>query len=231
MGDFDRENFFLTRNGVLGGGALVLTAALRLAQRGEDVVLFEREGTPGGLAAGFTCGPSYLEKFYHHLFRSDTEAIALITELGLGHQLVWPRPTTATLRNGHVYPLDSATNVLGFSAVPFVDRLRLGAAIAYLKAEPNYHRLEHVTADAWIKRYMGPRVHEALWKPLLESKFGDRYRDIVMSWFWARIHFRSPSLGYVRGGFQQLYDRLVEEIERLGGLTCFNTSVTGVERT
>src|SRR5438309_3295168 len=78
---------------------------------------------------------------------------------------------------------------------------------------------------------MGPRVHEALWKPLLESKFGDRYRDIVMSWFWARIHFRSPSLGYIRGGFQQLYDRLVDEIERLGGVTCFNTSVTGVERT
>lgn len=220
----------MTSNGVLGGGALGLTAALRLAQRGEEVVLFEREATPGGLAAGFKCGPSYLEKFYHHLFRSDTEAIALINELGLGERLVWPRPTTATLRNGHVYPLDSAANVLRFSAVPLIDRLRLGAAIAYLKAEPNYHRLEGVTADAWIQRFMGARVHDALWKPLLESKFGDRYRDIVMSWFWARIHYRSSSLGYIRGGFQQLYNRLVEEIERLGGVTCFSTSVTGVER-
>jgi protoporphyrinogen oxidase len=220
----------LTTNGVLGGGALGLTAALRLAQRGEEVVLFERELTPGGLAAGFPCGPSYLEKFYHHLFRSDTHAVALIRELGLGDRLVWPRPVTATLRGGQIYPLDSATNVLRFSPIPLVDRVRLGAAIAYLKAEPNYHRLENVTADAWIRRFMGPRVHEALWQPLLESKFGDRATDIVMSWFWARIHYRSSSLGYVRGGFQQLYDRLVQEIQRLGGRTHFGTSVTSIER-
>jgi protoporphyrinogen oxidase len=221
----------LTTNGVLGGGALGLTAALRLAQRGEEVVLFERETTPGGLAAGFPCGPSYLEKFYHHLFRSDTDAIALINELRLGDRLVWPRPVTATLRDGQIYPLDSAANVLRFSPIPLVDRMRLGAAIAYLKAEPNYHRLEGMTADAWIRRFMGPRVHEALWQPLLQSKFGDRAQDIVMSWFWARIHYRSSSLGYIRGGFQQLYDRLVEEIQRLGGRTLFGTSVTAVERT
>jgi len=221
----------LTSNGVLGGGALGLTAALRLAQCGEEVVLFEREATPGGLAAGFQCGPSYLEKFYHHLFRSDTEATALINELGLGDKLEWPRPVTASLIGGRIYPLDSPLSVLRFSAVPFIDRLRLGAAIAYLKAEPNYHRLEKTTADAWIRKYMGRKVHEAQWKPLLESKFGDRYQDIVMSWFWARVHFRSPSLGYVRGGFQQLYNRLVDEIQRLGGQTRFGTSVVSVERT
>lgn len=220
----------MTSNGVLGGGALGLTAALRLAQRGDEVVLFEREETPGGLAAGFRCGDSFLEKFYHHLFRSDTQAIALIEELGLGDRLLWPRPVTATLRGGIVYPLDSPLSVLRFSAIPLLDRLRLGATLAYLKAEPNYHRLERTTADAWIRRYMGPRVHEALWQPLLRSKFGDRYQDIVMSWFWARIHYRSSALGYLRHGFQQLYDRLVEEIARLGGTTCFRSTVTAIER-
>jgi protoporphyrinogen oxidase len=46
-----------------------------------------------------------------------------------------------------------------------------------------------------------------------------------MPWFWARTHFRSTSLGYLRGGFQQLYNRLVEEIGTLGGITCFDTEV------
>ncbi|MDQ2743197.1 MAG: NAD(P)/FAD-dependent oxidoreductase [Chloroflexota bacterium] len=218
----------MTRNAVLGGGALGLTVALRLAQRGEEVVLFEREPIPGGLAAGFPLGPSYLEKFYHHLFRSDREATALIDELGLSSKLVWPVPVTSTLIDGKMLELDSPWSLLRFAALPLLDRIRLGAAVAYLKLEPNYHRLEQMTADAWLRKWMGPRVYQVLWEPLLRSKFGDRYREIAMPWFWARMHYRSQSLGYLRGGFQQLYDALVAEIRRLGGEARFGTAVIGV---
>lgn len=218
----------MTRNAVLGGGALGLTVALRLAQRGEEVVLFEREPIPGGLAAGFQLGPSYLEKFYHHLFRSDRAATALIDELGLSSKLVWPVPVTSTLIGGKMLELDSPQSLLGFAALPLVDRIRLGAAVAYLKLEPNYHRFEQLTADAWLRKWMGPRVYQVLWEPLLRSKFGDRYREIAMPWFWARMHYRSQSLGYLRGGFQQLYEALVAEIRRLGGEARFGTAVTGV---
>jgi protoporphyrinogen oxidase len=220
----------LSRNAVLGGGALGLTAALRLAQRGEDVVLFEREPAPGGLAAGFPLGPSYLEKFYHHLFRSDTEATKLIDELGLGEKLVWPRPRTATLLEGRQHQLDSAMSVLRFSPLSVPERLRLGLALAYLRLEPNYHRLERTTADSWMRKWMGERVYTTLWQPLLQSKFGDHYPDIAMSWFWARVHLRSASLGYLRGGFQQLYDALVSAIRARGGEARFRTEVTHVGR-
>jgi|SRR5579884_1665202 len=217
------------RNGVLGGGALGLTVALRLAQRGERVTLIERELAPGGLAAGFRLGPSYLEKFYHHLFRSDTEAVALINELGLGNRLEWPRPKTSTLIGGERHQLDSATSVLRFSPLPLADRLRLGAALAYLRIEPNYHRLERTTASRWLRKWMGARVYSTVWEPLLRSKFGDRHDDVAMSWFWARVHLRSSSLGYLRGGFQQLYEALVAEIRRLGGTVLFDTTVRCVE--
>jgi protoporphyrinogen oxidase len=219
----------LTVNGVLGGGALGLTVALRLLQRGERVVLFEREPRPGGLAAGFPLGSSHLEKFYHHLFRSDREVASLIEELGLGDRLVWPRPKTSVLLGGKRYQLDSPLAVLRFPRLPLLDRLRLGAVLGYLRLEPNYHRLEHTTADAWLSRWMGSRTYDMLWKPLLESKFGDRYRDIAMSWFWARIHLRSQSLGYLRGGFQQLYDALVERIDSLGGAAHFGAEVIGIQ--
>ena len=193
-------------------------------------MLLEREAEPGGLAAGFRLGPSYLEKFYHHLFRSDTAAVALISELGLGDKLVWPRPRTSTLIGGQQYQLDSAGSLLRFQPLPLLDRLRLGAAVAYLRLEPNYHRLEHTTADAWIRKWMGARVYDTLWRPLLQSKFGNRSSEIAMSWFWARVHLRSSSLGYVRGGFQQLYNALVEEIQTSGGEVRFGTEVTGIER-
>lgn len=193
------------------------------------MVVYEREGVPGGLAAGFPLGESHLEKFYHHLFRSDRDAIALIEELGLGDALVWPRPKTSTLLGGAFHQLDSPATVLRFQPLSLPDRLRLATALAYLKLEPHYERLERTTADRWIRRWMGPAVHRQLWQPLLKSKFGAYADTITASWFWARIHYRSTSLGYLRGGFQRLYDALVAEIRRLGGTIALGTEVRLIE--
>ena len=47
---------------VLGGGALGLMTAYRLAQKGHSVMVFEQEELPGGLASGFLAGGTWLEK-------------------------------------------------------------------------------------------------------------------------------------------------------------------------
>jgi protoporphyrinogen oxidase len=93
---------------VLGAGVLGLTTALRLAQRGHGVTVYERENEPGGLASGFLIGQAtngplagqevWLDKFYHHLFASDRHAISLIESSGLAEALDWRRPLTVTLR-------------------------------------------------------------------------------------------------------------------------------------
>src|SRR5579863_9876836 len=82
---------------ILGGGALGLMTAYRLVQAGQPVMVFEQEPLAGGLASGFKIGDVWLEKFYHHLFQSDTTAIATIKELGLGDRLEWLRPFTVSL--------------------------------------------------------------------------------------------------------------------------------------
>jgi protoporphyrinogen oxidase len=204
------------RYAVLGAGALGLTVGMRLAQRGDDVVVFEREAMPGGLAAGFPLGNAHLERFYHHLFRTDTRAVRLIEELGLGDRMMWRTPETAVLRNGRLWRMDSAPSVLRFAPVPMTSRLRLGASLTYLKAVGKSNRFEGKTAADWIRRSMGRSVYEALWEPLLVSKFGDRHLEVALPWFWARVHYRTASLGYLRGGFQQLYDSLTHKIFGLG---------------
>src|SRR6478609_8778905 len=94
-----------TRVAVLGGGALGLTAAYRLARRGAQVTVIEKEAELGGLAAGFRPADDpdvYLEKFYHHLFQSDKDIIALVDELGLHDRLLWLRPITSTIYKGDI---------------------------------------------------------------------------------------------------------------------------------
>ena len=211
---------------VLGAGVLGLVAALRLAQRGDQVTVMEREPLPGGLASGFEVEPGiWLEKFYHHLFRSDRHAIGLIEELGLGADLRWSAPPTVTLRDGVLHRLDSPASLLRFGPLPVVDRLRMGAALAYLRTLSSPDRLEDQMAGTWIRRRMGRRSYEVVWGPLLRGKFGDAADEIAMPWFWARVHDRTTQLGYLAGGFQHLYDALAARLDQLGVTLQFETTV------
>ena len=215
--------------GVLGGGALGLTAALRLARRGAQVTIIEKGNELGGLAAGFLVGDSgtYLEKFYHHIFRSDKDITALIEEMGLGDKLTWHKVNTSTLYKGKLWKL-SPVDLLLHYPISMIARLRLITGTAYLKATSNYKALNKFTAVEWLQKWMGKEAYDMQFKPVLVGKFGDFYDKISMSWFWSRVHERSLDLGYLGGGFQQLYDRLGEEIEKAGGSIKLGTAVTRI---
>ena len=221
------------RIAVLGAGALGLTAALRLAQRGHDVTVFEREAVAGGLAAGFQpAGPDgpWLEKFYHHLFRTDRHAVRLIKELGLGRDLAWHRPRTVVLHGGQLHQLDSAVSLLRFSPLSAWDRARMGIGLAYLKLLPSPERLEGARAGPWIRGQMGNAAADVVWEPLLRGKFGAAAETIGLPWFWARVHDRTTQLGYVQGGFQRVYEALVAAIAASGGRVHLGREVTRIEQ-
>ena len=188
--------------------------------------MIEREPLPGGLAAGFEIEPGmWLEKFYHHLFRSDHARHRPDRGARPRRSAGLAAPLTATLRDGRIHQLDSPASLLRFSPLPVVDRLRMGAALASLKAMPNPRLLEGQTAADWIRRWMGSAAYDVVWGPLLRGKFGDAAPEIAMPWFWARVHDRTQQLGYLRGGFQRLYDRLAEGVRSAGGETRFGTAV------
>lgn len=214
---------------VLGGGALGLGAAYRLTQAGHQVIVFEQEATAGGLAAGFRVGETWLEKFYHHLFRTDTTVIKLIQELGLGDRLEWSHPRTVFLLGGGFYQFDSPLTLLGFKPLRFSERLRVGAVGALLKATGS-DLYEGRTAGPWLRRWMGRRPYDLLFRPLFVCKFGSLADQIALPWFWARFHDRTTQLGYVRGGFQLLYEALAERIQQAGNKVLLGVRVEGVEQ-
>ncbi|MBI2756025.1 MAG: NAD(P)/FAD-dependent oxidoreductase [Chloroflexi bacterium] len=216
------------RIAVLGGGVLGLSAALRLAQAGQQVVVFEREPQLGGLAVGFKVGGSNLEKFYHHIFRTDRAMIRVIDEVGLSSRLIWGKPVTSMLWDDRIADLDGPLGFLKFPFLPLADRLRWIACLALLKLAPNEKPFVGQTALDWTRRMTGPNVQRVVWEPLLRGKFADRADQIVMTWLWSRFHERSLSLGYLRGGFQQLYEALGTHIARLGGRVHLSTTVTAI---
>jgi protoporphyrinogen oxidase len=213
---------------ILGGGALGLHTAYRLASAGHAVMVFEQETTAGGLASGFRVGDNWLEKFYHHLFKTDTTAIKLIAELGLSDRLEWSHPRTVCLINGKFQQLDSPMTLLKFAPLRIDERLRVAGVGALLKLTGS-GPYEGKTAEAWLRRWMGKRAYDMVFAPLFGAKFGALRDQIALPWFWARFHDRTTYLGYLRGGFQLLYERLVERISEAGGKVLLGTRVESAQ--
>ncbi|MEI7555013.1 NAD(P)/FAD-dependent oxidoreductase [Candidatus Chlorohelix sp.] len=220
--------------GVIGGGALGLTVALRRAQAGDEVVIFEKGQESGGLAASFPVTAkgkdgSHLEKYYHHIFGTDKDIIRLIDELGLTSEMVWKKPNSAILRDGKIFRLDGVVSILRLKPIPFIDRIRMGVVGLYLKLEGNYQRLAKTTANAWVQKWMGKNSYEVVWKPQLLNKFGDKYDQIAMPWLWSRIHERTFALGYMQGGFNKFYVALEKAVKKAGGQVRFGANISDIK--
>ena len=200
--------------GIIGAGFGGLAVGYRLAKAGVEVVIIESEDKPGGLAVGFK-EPGWkwsLEKHYHHWFTSDSAIINLAEEIG--HKVIFVRPRTSTFIDGKSYQLDSVSSLLKFNKLSLIDRVRTGLILANLKSSSSWEPLESVTAENFIKKYMGEKSWETLWEPLFEKKFSYYSKEIPASWFWARIKKRSPSLGYPEEGFLSFAKHVERELRK-----------------
>jgi protoporphyrinogen oxidase len=208
------------RTAIIGAGFGGLAAAHDLVAAGHEVVVFEAAGQVGGLASGFRL-PHWewsLERFYHHLFASDSATLRLLTETGLDDKLVFETPTTVMYHRGRFYPFDSPIAALRFPGLGFgLDKLRFGLVGLYLRTTRAWQPLERVTAEAWMRRWAGRRVWERMWRPMMVGKFSEQYAHLVpMAWLWARLHVRTAALGTYQGGFQAMADDLAEAARRRG---------------
>jgi len=215
---------------IIGGGPMGLSAAYHLVKQGHSVTVFERSSELGGLAGSLDVQGTKLERFYHHSFETDRALQELSRELGLGDKLYYKGLTTGIYYNNKMYNFGSPLEMLTFPPVPFIDRLKFALSSVYLRLLKNYAPLESVNAIEWSNKYAGKKSTEIIWEPLLRSKFGKHADDISAAWLWGRVHFRTFKLGYMRGGFDQLYIALAEAIKKLGGEIRFNQNITSIKQ-
>jgi protoporphyrinogen oxidase len=224
--------------GIIGGGVAGLTAAYRLLQKGHRIHLFEAGPQLGGLVRTFEIGGETIECFYHHVFTTDTAVVRLIGELGLDERLTWRPSTVGIFYEDRIYPFVTPMDLLRFSPVGIIDRVRLGLMGLYLRRQGDGSRYEGVTAKEWIRRFAGQRNLDVVWGPLLRGKFGDLDDQLVMTWLWNKIHLRFASrgagpsqkevLGYLLGSFGAWIDALIDRVRELGGELEANRAVEGI---
>lgn len=211
---------------IIGAGFTGLAAAYRLVNEGHEVVVFERDPQPGGLAVGYQeKGWEWtLEAFYHHWFTNDAAVLNLAKELN--YPVLIKRPKTSHLINGKIYHLDSPATLLKFERLSVAERLQMGIVIGMLRYNPFWKPLEKITAAGFLSKTIGKKAYKELWEPLLVGKFGKYADEISLAWFWARIAKRTTNLAYPEGGFLRFAKHIVKSIEEKGGKVLYNTEIT-----
>ncbi|MDP3881871.1 MAG: FAD-dependent oxidoreductase [Nanoarchaeota archaeon] len=219
--------------GIIGGGYSGLGAAYYLNKEGvNDITILEYEDHLGGLASGFKRKDWKwpIEKLIHHWFTTDSYALGIAREIGLGNKLIIKDTKSSCFYNGRIAELDSATSLLRFPFLSFLNRIRLGMAMAYLRFDGNYLKYEKETSYSFIKRSMGKEVFKVLWEPLFQGKFGKYAEQVNAAWFWARIHPRTKSLAYIEEGFDKFTEAMAESIKDNGGKIILNSRISKITK-
>ncbi|HEY2898310.1 MAG TPA: FAD-dependent oxidoreductase, partial [Gemmatimonadaceae bacterium] len=126
------------RVAIIGGGFAGLAAAWELTRRGVTPIVLEGDDAVGGLAGSFEVNGERLERFYHHWFTSDTHVAELARELGTEDRIVYRPTRTGLYFANHVFRLSSPVDVLRFTPLSIVARLRLGLLALRARAVKNW---------------------------------------------------------------------------------------------
>ena len=224
---------------IIGSGFLGMTLAMRLADAGAKVTLFESASEIGGLASVWEIGDVVWDKHYHVVLASDTYTRKIIEEVGLGDDLRWVETKTGFYTDGELVSMSNTMEFLKFKPLGLISKFRLGLTILYASRVKNWQRLEKITVEDWLTRLSGRKTFDKIWKPLLKAKLGLAYKETSAAFIWAYIQrmysarrsgMKKEMFGYVRGGYARVLERFGEILLEKGIEIRLNAPVESVER-
>lgn len=230
----------MTQNiAIVGSGFLGMTLALRLAERGDKVTLFESADEIGGLASAWQIGDVVWDKHYHVTLASDKHTRKLVEELGLGEEYRWVETKTGFYTDGELVSMSDTREFLRFPPLGFVSKLRLGGTIFFASRVKNWKKLEQISVEEWLTRLSGKKTFEKIWKPLLRAKLGEAYKETSAAFIWSTIQrmyaarnsgLKKEMFGYVRGGYARVLERFGEVLLEKGVEIRLNSRIDTVEK-
>ncbi len=168
----------IRRVAVIGGGLAGITAALRCADAGCQVTVFEARPQLGGLTHSFRRGELRVDNGQHVFLRCCTSYRSLLRRLGVAdrvelqprlaipvrspnrERLVWLRRTALPA------PLHLAASLLRYRPLSTLERMRFAlAAVALRRVDPTHPETDEQNFGTWLRRHgQSDRAIAALWE-------------------------------------------------------------------
>ena len=231
----------MTQNiAIVGSGFLGMTLALRLAESGANVTLFEsadRDRRPGfgvgdrrrrlGQALSRDARVGYI----HPKARRGTRSRRRIS--------IGSRPKTGFYTDGELVSMSDTMEFLRFPPLGLISKLRLGATIFFASRVKDWKPLEKISVEDWLTKLSGKKTFEKIWKPLLKAKLGEAYKETSAAFIWATIQrmyaarnsgLKKEMFGYVRGGYARVLERFGEVLLEKGVEIRLNSRVEEIEK-
>jgi protoporphyrinogen oxidase len=224
---------------ILGGGILGMTVALRLAQQGQRVTLYESSKELGGLASAWQLGDITWDRHYHVTLLSDSNNRSLLRELGLEQELNWVETKTGFYTGGRMVSMSNSFEFLKFPPINLIDKARLALTILHASRIKDWHALEQIPVEEWLRKWSGPNTTDKIWLPLLRAKLGANYTKASAAFIWATIArmyaarrsgLKKEMFGYVPGGYARILTRMQDVLERAGVTIRLNSRVTAIRK-
>src|SRR4029077_932688 len=106
-------------------------------------------------------------------------------------------------------------------------KARLGLGVLYASRIKEGRALEKVLASEWLTKVFGEGNYRKMWGPLLKCKLGACREQASAAFIWATITrlystrdkngSQQERLGYIRGGYRTVFNRMVEAVQQMGG--------------
>lgn len=220
--------------GIVGAGMTGMALAQRLGAVGHTVTVFEQADQPGGLATYQDHGSFVFDRFYHVILPTDRYLLSFIADIGLQDDLRWRKTLTGFYVDEEMHSVSNALEYVRFRPLSLWSKMRLAFTILYCSRINDWRPLEKITVEDWLIKLSGKATYEKLWKPLLLAKLGENYRRVSAVFIWTYIKrmfsardksASAEQMGYVRGGYKTVFDRLEKNIGDAGGAVRLGVNV------
>jgi len=210
---------------IVGAGPMGLMAAMQLLEQGHSVDIYERDDRIGGMSASFDFDGLKIERYYHFVCKTDYPLFDLLSKLGLSDTLKWTDTRMGYYYDGKLYKWGSPFALLSFPKLDIISKVRYALHVMSTKGIKDWTALDKENATTWLRRWLGEKGYNVLWKRTFYLKFFEYTDNLSASWIGTRIkrialsrrNLFNESLGYIEGGSETLLEAMERRIIALGG--------------
>ena len=215
----------MTRTAIIGSGPMGLRAAVELLDHGHQVDVYERDDRIGGMSAHFDFDGLNIERYYHFVCKTDQPLFDLLARYGISDRLRWVDTRMGYFYGAKLHRWGSPIALLAFPHLSLVQKVRYALHVMYTKSISNWDALDKEEAGAWIRRWIGDKAYDVMWKDSFRLKFFEYADNLSASWIGTRIkriglsrrNLFNESLGYLEGGSDVVLDALADDVRKRGG--------------